>query len=146
MASLVLEPREPGVTDPPARYLEFAGMIVCDAVVAEWLQVGNCSFIDYCDTSNKIYLFKTDGDCKIYTDDPSFIISSLKVHKAITSYTTRVNSTANSESRAIGVFDQRVTGGRVCGPDAEVCHFTTIASVYSWCFVGTSSLHSICLQ
>eukprot|EP00008_Paramoeba_atlantica_P003293 CAMPEP_0201475638 /NCGR_PEP_ID=MMETSP0151_2-20130828/1019_1 /ASSEMBLY_ACC=CAM_ASM_000257 /TAXON_ID=200890 /ORGANISM="Paramoeba atlantica, Strain 621/1 / CCAP 1560/9" /LENGTH=145 /DNA_ID=CAMNT_0047855781 /DNA_START=25 /DNA_END=462 /DNA_ORIENTATION=- len=135
MASLVLSPREPGVTNPYAYYLRFADKIVCDAVVAEWIQVGNCSFIDYCNTSSKIQILYELNDCKIYTDDPSFVISSLRVHRAITAYTTKVNSTANSVSDVIGVFDERVTGGRVCGPEAEVCHFTTIASLYSWCWV-----------
>ena len=137
MASLVISPREPGVTNPYHNYLRFADMIVCNVVVDQWIQVGSCSFMDYCNTSNKIQVIPADGkDCKIYTDDPSFVISSIKVHRSMPAYTAQVNSTANSESEVIGVYDERVTGGRVCGPEAEVCHFTTIASLYSWCYVS----------
>ena len=75
MASLVISPNPDG---PVGNSIRFADKIVCDVVVAQWLQEGSCSFYDYCTTRNSIVLAnwtsEPDFECKIYTEDPSYYV------------------------------------------------------------------------
>ena len=132
MASLVIRPRPSGVTRPTTQYIRFADMIVCDAVIAEWNQVGDCSFVDYCDTFNAIQIWEPSSNCKIYTNSSDFTVSSMEVHSSIVSHYTETSDSTCVKYFTAAAKDTRTYGGHVCGP-YEYCHYTSRACLNTWC-------------
>eukprot|EP00008_Paramoeba_atlantica_P013080 CAMPEP_0201474774 /NCGR_PEP_ID=MMETSP0151_2-20130828/216_1 /ASSEMBLY_ACC=CAM_ASM_000257 /TAXON_ID=200890 /ORGANISM="Paramoeba atlantica, Strain 621/1 / CCAP 1560/9" /LENGTH=151 /DNA_ID=CAMNT_0047854675 /DNA_START=138 /DNA_END=593 /DNA_ORIENTATION=- len=150
MASLVLSPKSD--TDQMAYYLRFADKIVCDVVVAQWLQEGSCSFYDYCTTLNSIVLANYSNqdvfDCKIYTDDPAYYVGVLMVSRSLERHQVKAVPLPDFEYNFdyLQATSPKVIGGEVCShPNplrrgvefrAETCYLTSAAAMNTWCING----------
>ena len=149
MASLVISPRPDNI---PASYIRFADKIVCDVVVAQWLQEGSCSFYDYCDTLNSIALANWTGqpdlECKISTEDPSYYLGVLMVSRGMERHEVKAVPLPDFEYNFdfLQATSPKIIGGEVCSypnPNrgevvymAETCYLTSAAAMNTWCING----------
>ena len=152
MASLVISPTPD--TDPRT-YIRFADMIVCNAVVDQWIQEGSCSFYDYCTTLNSIELAnysdwsgQQDLECKIYTEDPHYFVGAVMVSRAMERHQVKAVPLPDFEYNFeyLQSTFPKVIGGEVCSypnPNrgqfafsAETCYETSAAAINTWCING----------